>query len=86
MSANKSWFELPFYRSLTEQILLLGAPKPALLINGLVGFLFIINFRFWYIIPLTILIHFGCIYVAKNDAQFVDCLQAYNSKKNYYCT
>lgn len=32
---NVAWYELPFYRSLTEQILFLGAPRSAIMINTL---------------------------------------------------
>jgi type IV secretory pathway TrbD component len=80
------WHELPFYRSLSEQILLLGAPKEILILNALAGLLFIVNFHFWLIIPLNLAVHFGCIYVAKNDSQFFDCIREYAKKKNYYCT
>ena len=78
------WFDIPFYRSLTEQILFLGAPRMAIMINGLIAFLFIVNFHFWYIIPFSILLHCGCIYLAKFDDQFFDCLRAYQTKKNFY--
>ena len=80
------WQELPFYLSLSEQLLLLGAPKPVLAINGLVAFLFIVNLNFYWIVPLNILVHFGCIYLARNDQQFFDCLRAYIPKKDYYST
>ena len=40
-----AWFELPFYRSLTEQILFLGAPRSAIMVNALIAFLFIVNFH-----------------------------------------
>ena len=81
-----SWYSLPFYRSLTEQILFLGAPRAAIMLNALIAFMFIINFHFWYILPLSVIFHFGCIYLAKNDDQFFDCLKVYQGKKNYYCT
>jgi len=80
------WYELPFYRSLSEQILLLGAPKSILIINGLLMLIFIVDFNFFLIIPINLLIHFGCIYLSKNDDQFFDCLRVYIRKKNYYCT
>ena len=85
-NASIPWFELPFYRSLTEQILFLGAPRSAIMVNALVAFLFIINVHFFYIIPISLLFHFGCIYVARSDDQFFDCLKVYQTKKNYYCT
>ena len=77
-NASIPWFELPFYRSMTEQILFLGAPRSAIMVNALVAFLFII--------PISLLFHFGCIYVARSDDQFFDCLKVYQTKKNYYCT
>ncbi|MGL5257600.1 MAG: VirB3 family type IV secretion system protein [Proteocatella sp.] len=88
MDENESypWYGLPFYRSLSEQILMFGAPKGILILNGLLGFLFIVDFNFFWIIPVNILLHFGCIYLAKNDDQFFDCLREYIHKKNYYCT
>lgn len=81
-----AWFELPFYRSLTEQILFLGVPRSAIMVNALVAFLFIINFHFRYILPMSLLFHFGCIYVARSDDQFFNCLRVYQSKKNFYST
>ncbi len=80
------WYQLPFYTSLSEQILLMGAPKSVLILNALICILFIVDFGFFYIIPITILMHFGCIYLSKNDQQFFDALREYIHKKNYYCT
>ena len=84
--AMTPWFELPFYRGLTEKALVLGVPKSVIAVNMLVAVLFILDFHFFYIIPLNILIHFGAIYVCKGDAQFFECLKYYISKKNYYTT
>ena len=86
MSAANDWFDMPFYRSLAEQILMLGVPKPIIVINAFIAFVFIINFGFWYILALTLVLHFGAIYAAKSDSQFFDCLKAYLNKKDYYCT
>ena len=80
------WQVLPFYRSLSEQVLMLGVPKVVLVLNGLVAFLFVVNFHFWYILIVNAIVHFGAIYLAKNDDQFFECLQNYQSKKNYYST
>ena len=81
-----AWANLPFYRSLSEQILLFGAPKSVLILNGIVMILFIVDFSFWYIVPISLAVHFFCIYLAKNDDQFFDCLREYVNKKNYYST
>ena len=80
------WQVLPFYRSLSEQVLMLGVPKVVLVLNGLVAFLFVVNFHFWYILIVNAIVHFGAIYLAKNDDQFFEALQNYQSKKNFYST
>ncbi len=80
------WQVLPFYRSLSEQILMLGVPRVVLVLNGLIAFLFVINFHFWYILIVNAIVHFGSIDLAKNDDQFFECLQYYQRKKNYYST
>ncbi len=80
------WYDLPFYRSLTEKILMFGAPRGVILANALVAVLFLMDFHFWQIIPICIVVHCGCIYVCKSDDQFFDALRSYISKKNYYST
>lgn len=80
------WQYLPFYRSLSEQILLFGVPKPVIVLNAVLAYIFLFNFHFIYIIPVCILVHAGSIYLAKDDDQFFDCLKKYIHTKNYYCT
>lgn len=79
-----SWHELPFYRSLSEQVLVFGVPRSVIMLNALVAFLFIINFHFFYILPISLLFHFGCIYVARKDDRFFDCMKIYQQKKSFY--
>jgi type IV secretion system protein VirB3 len=79
-------FRLPLYRSLTEQILMAGAPKSVIVLNGTVMAFFILSMHFFWIVPLNIVVHFGAIYLTKKDDQLFDCLKVYIHKKNYYCT
>lgn len=81
-----NWINLPFFRALAEQILMFGVPRKLIMLNLYIGFVFIMGFGFWYILLLNILIHFGAIYIAKDDSQFFDALIIYNKKKNYYST
>lgn len=85
-NASEPWQILPFYRSLSEQVLLLGVPKPVIVLNCLIAYLFIFDLHFFYIIPVNIAIHFGAVYLAKNDDQFFDCIKSYISKKKFYNT
>jgi type IV secretion system protein TrbD len=81
-----SWVHLPLYSSLTEHVLLAGAPKSVLGINIIITVLFLINFNFWYILFLTVPLQFFCIYLSQNDAQFFDCYSIYVGKDDYYST
>ena len=86
MGENVSWDHLPFFRGLTEHILVMGAPRSVLVLNGMITFLFIMWFHFLYILILTVIVHCVCVYISKDDAQFFDCVSKYVSKKNYYST
>ena len=79
-------YQLPLYRALTEQDLLLGAPKSVIVVNGVILSIFLISFHFVWILPLNLLIHFGAIYLSQYDEQFFDCLLRYFKAKDYYCT
>lgn len=79
-------FRLPLFRSLTEQVLVLGAPRGFMVMNLMMLAIFVVSFHFFYIVPLHVILHFGAIYLAKHDAQFFECLKLYLRKKDYYCT
>lgn len=80
------WQVLPFRRSLSEKALMFGVPKAILVLNGLLAYMFIANFHFWYILAVNALVHFGSIYLAKNDDQFFECLRNYQMQQKYYST
>lgn len=77
-------YDVPLHRSLTEKILLAGAPREIVLMNCglLVMFIFILHFL--YIIPFCLAIHLAAVYTTKYDAQFFDCFLAYLKTKKYY--
>lgn len=80
-------FQLPLYRSLTEQILLAGAPKNVIVFNAMIGAFFLMTLHFIWILPFNVLIYFGSIYCTSQiDEQFFACLLRYIRKKDYYST
>ena len=81
-----SWYHLPFYRSLTEHILVLGAPRSVLVVNAIITFIFVMRFHFLYFLAFSVVIHLLCIYISKDDALFFDCACQYFKRRNYYCT
>ena len=81
-----SWYELPLFRGLTEQVLVFGVPRKVIAFNVLTAILFIMDFHFFWIIPICIAMHFGAIYICQGGDPFFDCLASYMRKKNYYST
>ena len=69
-----SWYNLPFYRALTETVMFLGVPRNVIVVNGIVSFMFVMYFHFVYILALSVVVHFVCIKLCSDDAQFFDCL------------
>ena len=84
--AARSWYDVDFFRGLTEPSLLAGVPKPVLVWNAMFAVFLILNFGFFYILIFTVLLHFLAIYVCKSDVQFFDCIKSYMNKKRYYST
>lgn len=84
MNGEDSVFELPLYRSLTEQLLVAGAPRSIIVFNFCIATVFIMALHFLWIVPLNIAIHFGAVYVSRSDDQFFDVLRRYVNKKHNY--
>ena len=59
--AVSSWYDVDFFRGLTDPSLLAGVPKPVLVWNALFAVFLILNFGFFYIIIFTFLLHFLAI-------------------------
>jgi type IV secretory pathway TrbD component len=78
--------ELPLCRAVTQIITLMGAPKVVILGNAMIALLFIVDFGFFWILFVNLIIHLAAIRLAKDDAQFADCLKIYLYKKKFYCT
>lgn len=79
-------FRLPLYRSLTEEVLLAGAPKGMIVLNVSLMAFFILSMHFLWIIPVNIIIHIGAVFLTKQDDRFFDCLRIYIAQKNRYST
>lgn len=84
--ANYDWYHIPFFRSLTVYILFLGIPRNVLVINAIIGFMFIMYFHFPYILIFNVLAYAIAVYLVRDDKQFFDCLSTYMRKDSYYST
>ncbi|WP_423794203.1 VirB3 family type IV secretion system protein [Megamonas hypermegale] len=74
----------PLYKSLTQQILLCGAPRKIIIFNIAFAALCFLTFKVYYLLIVNIAIHFISAYITKFDDQFFDCLHRYLSKKKFY--
>lgn len=84
MDEKKELLLFPLLKSLTQQILLCGAPRKIIILNTMFAFLFILSFKTFYLIPINLIIHCLSVYITKFDEQFFDCLHRYLSKKKFY--
>lgn len=69
-------FSVPVHRSLTEPILLGGAPRTVAIANGTLAAAIALGLRLW--IPglvLWLLGHAAAVWAAKHDAQFVEVVR-----------
>jgi type IV secretion system protein VirB3 len=75
MSASVEGFEAPLHRSLTEPILLAGAPRAIAIVNGTVAAALGLGLRLWIAgIALWVIGHSLAVFAAKRDPHFVEVL------------
>jgi type IV secretion system protein VirB3 len=77
-------FEIPLYRSLTEPILLGGAPRSVAILNGTIAAALGIGLQLWIAgIALWIAGHAIAVFAAKRDPQFSAVLARHLRQKGY---
>jgi type IV secretory pathway TrbD component len=77
-------FEVPLYRSLTEPILLAGAPRAVAVVNGTIAAALGLGLRLW--LPgllLWVLGHSIAVFAAKRDPDFVEVLLRHLRQRSY---
>ncbi len=75
MSASIEGFEVPLHRSLTEPILLGGAPRAIAIVNGTVSAALGLGLRLWIAgLVLWVLGHSLAVFAAKRDPNFAEAL------------
>jgi type IV secretion system protein VirB3 len=75
-SDNVAGFHAPVHRSLSDPILLGGAPRTVAIANGTLAAAIALGLRLW--IPGLLLLaagHAAAVWAAKRDAQFVDVVR-----------
>jgi type IV secretion system protein VirB3 len=77
-------FEIPLHRSLTEPILLGGAPRSVAILNGTIAAALGIGLQLWIAgIALWLVGHAVAVFAAKRDPQFASVLARHLRQKAY---
>jgi len=77
-------FEVPLYRSLTEPVLLAGAPRAVAVVNGTVAAALGLGLRLWLAgLILWIAGHSLAVFAAKRDPDFVEVLLRHLRQRSY---
>lgn len=77
-------FSIPVRRSLTEPILLGGAPRTAAILNGTLAAAFGLGLQLWVLgLIYWAASHTICVYLAKRDPKFMDVLARHIRHKGY---
>ncbi|MEQ1754314.1 MAG: VirB3 family type IV secretion system protein [Micropepsaceae bacterium] len=78
-------FEIPLHRSLTQAILLAGAPRAVAIVNGTIAAAMGLGLRLWIAgIALGLIGHAIAAYAAKRDPNFVEVLGRHLRQKAHY--
>jgi type IV secretion system protein VirB3 len=77
-------FEVPLYRSLTEPVLLAGAPRAVAVVNGTIAAALGLGLRLWVAgLILWVLGHSIAVFAAKRDPAFVEVLLRHLRQRSY---
>lgn len=78
-------FEIPLHRSLTEPILLAGAPRAIAIVNGTVAAALGLGLRLWIAgLLLWVIGHSLAVFAAKRDPDFADVLRRHLRQRSYF--
>ena len=85
MSAHIDGFEVPLHRSLTEPILLAGAPRAIAIVNGTVAAALGLGLRLWIAgLALWVIGHSLAVFAAKRDPHFVEVLTRHLRQRPWF--
>lgn len=77
-------FEVPLHRSLTEPILMGGAPRTVAIVNGTLAAALGLGLQLWIAgIVVWIVGHAAAVYAAKKDPRFMEVLVRHVRHKGY---
>lgn len=83
-NVNVEGFEIPLHRSLTEPILMGGAPRNVAIINGTLAAALGLGLQLWIVgLAVWALGHGIAVFAARKDPAFMDVLVRHIRQKGY---
>ena len=77
-------YSIPVHRSLTEPILMGGAPRGAAILNGTIAAALGLGLQIWQLgIAFWVIAHGVCVFAAKRDPKFLEVLTRHIRHKGY---
>jgi len=77
-------FEIPLHRSLTEPILLAGAPRTIAIVNGTIAAALGLGLQLWIAgLLLWVVGHSLAVFAAKRDPDFAEVLRRHLRQRTY---
>jgi type IV secretion system protein VirB3 len=77
-------FRIPVHRSLTQPIMMAGAPRAATILNGTLAAALGLGLQLWPVgIGIWALSQTACVFAAKRDPLFLDVLRRHLRQKSY---
>jgi type IV secretion system protein VirB3 len=77
-------YEVVIHRSLTQRIMLAGAPREIAILNGTTVAAFGLGLHSYWSIPVGIILHIVAVLAARKDPQFFECFRRHIKQKNFY--
>jgi type IV secretory pathway TrbD component len=77
-------FNVPIRRSLTQPVLVGGAPREFAILNFTFGAAIVLGLHSLLAIPLFVFIHVWAVYLAKGDPYFLETFKRCINLKDYY--
>lgn len=77
-------FSVPVHRSLTQPILLGGAPREFAILNGTIGAALLLGLHSYLGVPICIALHGVAVALTKQDPSFLDTFRRHINHKPYY--
>ena len=77
-------FQVPIHRSLTQPILLGGAPREFAILNGAFGAVLFFGLHSVLGIPAFLVLHTASVILARQDPYFLDTFRRHLNFKHYY--